>query len=306
MPITSLEIAVFLCFASFVFLAGLSVRRFITTTGASHIELQQLPASITSEPQATDSLSIRLDRWLHRTVRASGIGLSTSTVLLITICAGVLTATAVFLFELPLPLQVVLTSLVVVAIPIVLTMIKRYQLKKFSNQLPPTLDLLARAVQAGESLESAFSIASKSSKEPIKKQLGYCVKQFELGSSASSVMANFADRVPTMEMKIFAHTVSVHRELGGRLANGLERLAAVIRDRREYIQKVNSMTSLGRFSIAAISLMGVFILLYLIVFHPDYLNKLLSSELGLQMAAYAVVSEIVGLCWIFLTLKSEP
>ena len=302
---SSLELAVFVFLAGFFMLSAMFVRRLMTPVGPAGIELKRLPQRVISPPSTNDSISVRFDRWMHRTLRGSGIGMSLTSIVLISILAAVLTATATFLAGTSLVVQLLLSLSVLFVLPIVLMLFKRRRIKEFSNQLPPTLDLLSRAVGAGESFESAMEIAAKSAKDPLQNELKQCVRQFQMGTSTAAVMSSFAQRVPTMEVRIFAHTVSVHRELGGRLANGLERLATVIRDRREYIQKVNSMTSLGRFSIGAISLMGVFVLGYLTVFHPEYLTKLLASELGLKMVAYAVISEIVGLCWVALTLKIE-
>lgn len=302
---SSIELSVFAFLAGFFMLSAVFVRRLMTPIGPVDIELKRLPQRVITPPSINDSILVRFDRWMHRTLAESGIGMSIATIALISILSAMLTATATFLASASLVVQLLLSLSVLFVMPVVLMVLKRRRIKEFSNQLPPTLDLLSRAVGAGESFESAMAIAAKSAKDPLQGELKQCVRQFEMGTPTSAVMSSFAQRVPTMEVRIFAHTVSVHRELGGRLANGLERLAAVIRDRREYIQKVNSMTSLGRFSIGAISLMGVFVLIYLTVFHPEYLTKLLESELGLKMVAYAVISEIVGLCWVALTLKIE-
>lgn len=302
---SGLELLVFAALAGSFMLFGLLTRRLLTPAGPVDAELRRLPQRVIVAPSSNDSILVRFDRWMHRTLRGSGIGMSIGMIALISILAAVLTAIGTFLSGVSLPIQLFASLSVLFLIPIVLMLMKRRRIREFSNQLPPTLDLISRAVRAGESFEGAIGIAAKAAKDPVKSELMQCVRQFEMGTPTSTVMSSFAQRVPTMEVRIFAHTVSVHRELGGRLANGLERLATVIRDRREYVQKVNSMTSLGRFSIGAISLMGVFVLAYLTVFHPEYLTKLSSSELGLKMIAYAVISEIVGLCWVAMTLKIE-
>ena len=302
---SGLELLVFVSLAGFFMLCGVLTRRLMTPAGPVEVELRRLPERVIAAPSSTDSISVRFDRWMHRTLRGSGIGMSVGMIVLISILSAILTATATFLSGLSLPIQLFSSLSILFVIPSVLMLLKRRRIKEFSDQLPPTLDLISRAVGAGESFESAIGIAAKAAKDPVQSELLQCARQFEMGTSTSAVMSSFAQRVPTMEVRIFAHTVSVHRELGGRLAQGLERLATVIRDRREYVQKVSSMTSLGRFSIGAISLMGVFVLGYLTVFHPEYLTKLSSSELGLKMIAYAVISEIVGLCWVAMTLKIE-
>lgn len=286
-------------------LSAVLVRRLVTPVGSVPVELKRLPQPVIVPPSDRDSISVRFDRWLHKTLMGSGIGIPLGTIVLLSVLTATLTAVATFLADFSLAVQLLLSLSVLFVLPAVLLFFKRRRTKEFSDQLPATLDLISRAVRAGESFEGALEIAADAAKDPVKAELQQCVRQFEMGTPTATVMSSFAQRVPTMELRIFAHTVTVHRELGGGLANGLERLATVIRDRREYVQKVNSMTSLGRFSIGAISLMGVFVLAYLTFFHPEYLTKLLSSELGLKMVAYAVISEIVGLCWVAMTLRME-
>jgi tight adherence protein B len=303
--VSALEFSVFIWLTGFFLLSAVLVRRLMTPVGDAPIALRRLPQPMITPPSGSDSVSVRFDRWLHKTLQGSGIGLSIGAIVLISVLAAVLTAVGTFLAEFALAVQVVSALGVLFLLPAVLLLFKRRRIKEFSDQLPPTLDLIARAVRAGESFENAVEIASNAAKDPVQNELQQCVRQFQMGTPTAAVMSSFARRVPTMEVRIFAHTVSVHRELGGRLANGLERLAMVIRDRRDYVQKVNSMTSLGRFSIGAISLMGLFVFAYLTIFHPEYLTKLLSSELGLKMVAYALISEFVGLCWVAMTLRME-
>ncbi len=302
---TSLEFAVFIALAGFFMLSAVCVRRLMTPIGPAPVALKRLPQRIITPASENDSISVRFDRWMHKTLMGSGIGMSIGTIVLISVLAAILTAVATFLAGVSLTVQLLSSLSVLFVLPLVLMFFKRRRIKEFSDQLPSTLDLIARAVRAGESFESAIEIAAGAAKEPMKNELQQCVRQFAMGTPTTTVMSSFAQRVATMEVRIFAHTVTIHRELGGRLANGLERLATVIRDRREYVQKINSMTSLGRFSIGAISLMGVFVLGYLMIVHPEYLTKLSSSELGLKMIAYALVSEIVGLLWVAMTLKME-
>jgi tight adherence protein B len=106
-------------------------------------------------------------------------------------------------------------------------------------------------------------------------------------------------------VKIFAQTVAVHEQMGGRLGKTLQRLSSVIRERGEYIEKLRSATSLGRFAAIMITLIGLGALLYLVLFQPEYLGRLTQSPLGQRMIIYAAVSEVVGVVLIFLTLNAE-
>jgi tight adherence protein B len=177
--------------------------------------------------------------------------------------------------------------------------------KQFSKHFPAAIELLARSVQAGESLEASLELAAESTQEPVASELLRCAKQLNVGRSVSSVMSDLASRFPMMDVRIFAHTVSIHRATGGRLSETLVRLARVIRQRSEYLQKIRTMTGLGRFAAIAIGYMGVFVLGYLSFMHPDYIQKLWTSPLGQKMAIYALISEFVGVIWVAVVLRSE-
>ena len=182
-------------------------------------------------------------------------------------------------------------------------MIRR--IRSFSIQFPTTLELLARATRAGEDLEAAMNIVGRTCEEPIRSEFKQCIRQLQMGLAPDRVTNDLAKRIGTMDTHLFAHTVSVHRNLGGRLADALERLSTVIRDRTEYTEKIRSITGIGRFAVVAIVFMAIFVSGYLILAHPEYIGKLLSSDFGQKMLVYAAVSELVGLIWVGLTLKSE-
>ncbi len=285
------------------FLAALAVKRVAAKPAVSHQQLRLLPNASLMTPGSNPKS--RFDHWVYESLWISGLSFSAQAVLLASLGLAGSVAVLTWAFQLPLAAQILASAALLLVIPIVLLIARRRQLKKFSDTLPASLELIARAVKAGESFEVSIKVAAQAAKDPVQRELKFCSRQLEMGAPVTSVMAHLARRVPTMDVKIFAHTISVHRELGGRLASGVERLAKVIRERQEYVQKINSMTSLGRFAIGAISFMGVFVLAYLLIFHPEYLNKLLDSDLGLTMVIYAVLSELVGLVWVTIALRME-
>ena len=294
----------FLGLSTCFFLFAFAVRRAINVA-PENPQLKLLPQTVIGETSAQSSLTQRFDRWLGERIWTSGVDWSTSAFSLLVCCTATLVAVAVWMAELHLAVQVGATVCVFVLFFAALSIVRRKRLKQITEQLPSTLDLIARSVRAGESFEGAMEIGASSAKEPLKRELQLSCRQLDMGTPVSAVLNMFVRRVPVVDARIFAHTVSVNRELGGKLALGLEKLAVVIRDREEYRQKVNSITSLARFAIAAISLMGVLVLVYLLLVHPQYLERLVQSELGVSMIVYAVLSEIVGLAWVAITLKGE-
>ena len=177
--------------------------------------------------------------------------------------------------------------------------------RKFAEQFPVALELMSRAVQAGESFPVAVTIARDSTQAPMKTELERCTRQMELGIAPAKAISTLASRIPTIDVKIFAQTIAVHEQMGGRLGTTLQRLSSVIRERGEYIEKLRSATSLGRFAAIMICVIGLCALLYLILCQPEYLARLTQSPLGQRMIIYAVISEVVGIALIFLTLNAE-
>lgn len=309
--LTPIEWLIFGCVLLFVISSAAFLQRLQTSGGPSDgtsgsggglrwlNSLERKPSSENHEPTE------KFDRWLHRAVSQSGIGLDLPAFLLANAGAAVLAGYVAFLFELRIVLQVLIGLTVFALGLIIVWMMYRNRNKKFDEQFPSTLELMSSAVAAGECFEDAIRVAEESTQYPMKEELQRCISKVELGMPADQAIQYLAYRNPTMPVRLFAHTVSVHQEMGGRLGEALQRLANVIQERREINQKIRSATSLGRFAAIMISSVGIAALAYLVLFHPDYIGQLLESKLGRQMTIYGVISEVIGIIWVALSLDPE-
>ena len=181
----------------------------------------------------------------------------------------------------------------------------KLRLRKFAQVFPMALDSLQRAVRAGTSLEDAFRLAAESSSEPVRGELTQCVRQLQVGLSPPIVIDDLANRIGSTDVHLFSHTIDIHQRLGGRLSDSIDRLSSVVRERSQTEEKVKSMTSIGRNSVIAIVLMGIFVLGYMLAAQPEYIDNLYSSALGIKLLIYAAVSELVGLIWVGMVLKAD-
>ncbi|MDP6445737.1 MAG: type II secretion system F family protein [Pirellulaceae bacterium] len=187
----------------------------------------------------------------------------------------------------------------------ILIMRRARRLKQIQEQLPDVLDLLARAVRAGESLDQAIDLAGRKTSEPLAREFRRCSNQLKMGLALSAAMRSLAYRVQVMEMRILATTLSVHRQAGGNLGETLDRMAHVVRERLTYRRQLRVATAAGRFSAALVSIAGVLLFCYMFVFQADYTHRLLSTPIGQSLLVLALVLEIVGLLWIWRLLRSE-
>ena len=106
-------------------------------------------------------------------------------------------------------------------------------------------------------------------------------------------------------VRIFSSAISVHRDAGGNIAETLERLARVIRDRRNYHRQMRAVTGAGRISVLVIAALGPLLFAYLFLFQPEYGQGLWEDSVGRGMLMLAVVLQVVGLFWVSRLLKSD-
>ena len=128
----------------------------------------------------------------------------------------------------------------------VLAVATQRRLAAFESQFPMALDLLARAVRAGESFDQSLALVSEAADEPVGIELRRCTKQLEMGLPLPTCMRGLAQRLDLMDVRIFANAVAVHRDAGGSLPTVLERLAEMIRDRQSCHRQLRIVTGAGR------------------------------------------------------------
>ena len=251
------------------------------------------------------SVSRRFDRWFAKLVYQSGLGMSVATASLAMAFVCLLVGGGIFVLTEDLMWTALSALLTCLAYLGSLLIAQRRNLDRFEKQFPLTLDLLARAVRSGESLEQAISLVGKASKGPVGFEFRQCSRQLDMGLSLSGCMAALAKRMDIFDVKIFSGTVSIHREMGGNLSTTLERLATVIRDRTEYRGHLKSVTGAGRFSIGVIAILGPILFAFLFVVQPEYGQSLWVDPLGKIMLIVAAVLQILGLISASRLIKAE-
>jgi tight adherence protein B len=173
------------------------------------------------------------------------------------------------------------------------------------NQFPDAMDLLARAVHAGESLDQALTLAGDAGTEPLATEFRRSAGQLEMGLSLDAAMRTFTRRVPLMESRIFAAAALVQRQSGGNLGLTLDRLAAAFRDRLNYRRQFRAMTAAARGGAILIAIVAVLISVYVLIFRRDYLQAFLESNLGLALLISAIVAQIIGVAWALWLLRTS-
>jgi tight adherence protein B len=180
-------------------------------------------------------------------------------------------------------------------LPIIWLMFKRKRrLKKFAAQLPEALELVARALRAGHSLASGFRLVASEMSDPIGSEFNRVFEEQNLGIPFEEALESLTERVPNLDLKFFATAVVLQRQTGGDLAEILDKIGTLIRERFKIWGQVQALTGEGRLS--GVVLLALPPLLFVTVYrmNPDYLMLLFTDELGKKMLIGGILMQIFG------------
>jgi tight adherence protein B len=175
-----------------------------------------------------------------------------------------------------------------------LLMRRKRRLKKFAAQLPQALELIARALRAGHSLAAGFSLVAQEMTDPIGSEFNRTFEEQNLGKPLEQALEDMTKRVPNLDLKFFATAIILQRQTGGDLAEILDKIGYLIRERFKIWGQVQALTGEGRLS--GIVLLALPPALFAVVYkmNPDYLMLLFTDELGKKMLVGGIVSQLLG------------
>lgn len=177
------------------------------------------------------------------------------------------------------------------------------QARTFENQFIDALRLVARSLRAGHPLQGAFQLVASEMGRPISTIFADIVQQQSLGLSMEDALERTAAGHWSEDLKLFATSVSIQLRSGGNLADMMERLAAVITERLRLARRIKVLTSQSQMSKRVLLVMPVGMFAVLSLIQPDYIDPMLSTQVGQYMLAFAIVSLGIG-SW-FMNRLSE-
>jgi tight adherence protein B len=260
---------------------------------------------ISPEFDETTGLIGRVNRGFGRFFAQTGIEMSSDAAFLVAAALGLMLAGSVLLWRDDMLEAAGALGLGFLSVIGYYRYRRAKRLAEIREQLPDVMELLARAVRAGESLDQAVQLVGTTVAKPLGPEFSRLARQLEMGLSIDAAMRAMSRRAPVTEIRILASTLMVQRETGGSLSVTLERLSAVIRDRLSYHRQFKAATGAGRFSTLLIGIAGPLIAAYLFVFQREYFNKFTESYPGQMLLGTAILLQVIGFLWIYRLLKSD-
>jgi tight adherence protein B len=186
-----------------------------------------------------------------------------------------------------------------------LTNAVRKRLKGFEELFPEALDLMARALRGGHTLTTALAMIADEIPDPVKAEFRAVYEQHNYGLPMPQVLRGLADRIPLMDVRFFVTAVITQRETGGNLAEVLDNLAAVTRDRFRVRRHIQVLTAQGRMTgwILGLFPVGLGVVLYLV--NPTHMGVFVTDPLGFRLLETAAALQVAGFVMIRKIVQVE-
>lgn len=211
------------------------------------------------------------------------------------ICLGAFGAGVAICLASPFKLLAIFVGPIFAAVPFGWLMVKRKRrLSKFGNQMPEALELLGRSLRAGHSLNAGFGLVSKEMEDPLAREFGRAFEEQNLGIPLDEAIEDMADRVPNMDLRFFATAVVLQRQTGGDLAEILDKIGHLIRERLQILGQIQALTGEGRMSGAVLLALPPVLFLVMLKLNYEYVMMLFTDEIGRYMLGFGLITQIIG------------
>jgi len=227
-------------------------------------------------------------------IAQAGLKMKPGKILLLGIALG-LAAYIVAAFFTHFPLAAVLLGLFAATTPVLFVAWKRRQrLRQFEERFPEALDLLGRAVRAGHAFTTGVEMIAKDSAEPIAGEFRITFEEQNFGLPLRDALLNLSERVPLVDVRFFVTALLIQKETGGNLAEILDGLAHVIRDRFRIYRDVQVKTAQGKLTAGILIAMPIIMVFALNALNHEYMKVLFEDPRGPYILTVAAVMQLIG------------
>jgi tight adherence protein B len=259
-------------------------------------ELELLRDEVLSEIPALDNLLRRSERVSNLQVFLSQADLTMRAGNLLLLCIGTGIVTGIVLQLVSgLPMLALVGALVGSLMPYSYASFRRgRRFKKFEELFPQAIDTLARAVRAGHALTTALELIANEVSEPVAGEFRKLFEEQKFGLPVRDALVNLTERVPLVDVKFFVTAVMLQRETGGNLAEILDNLSYVIRERFKIQRQVRVFTAQGRMTMILLMLLPPIIVTTMMILNPGFIRPLFTDPIGHTFVVAGIILQTVG------------
>lgn len=255
-------------------------------------------ANASAQARKTDRLSVFLDARFPRLAQAlirarapfgAGPLALGAAALFLLVLAGLGAAGA------PRPLALIAATVLATALPyLVITGMAKARRKRFLDQLPQAVDLMARSLQAGHPVATAMSVVGQRMPEPLGPEFQIVIDEMTYGLDRDQALDNLVKRFPVTELRMFTASLEVTRESGGNLAEVFLKLADAIRAKEQLRKKVIAISAEGRLTFWVVTALPILVGGALMLLRPGFYLEVADDPLFWPMISFAPATLTVG------------
>jgi tight adherence protein B len=181
---------------------------------------------------------------------------------------------------------------------------RRARLRRFEELFPETLEFVARSMRAGHAFSVSLEMIHREFQEPVAGEFRRTFEEHNLGLPMEVALQKLAQRVPSLDVHFFVSAVLLQKRTGGNLAEILDKLAYVIRERFKLRGRIRAVSAHGRMTATALSAIPVVVSILMFYTNPDYVkffftddvgNIMMGAAIGLQLVGYLIMKKIVNI-----------
>jgi tight adherence protein B len=256
-----------------------------------------LKKDVLSEVPLLNRLLSRVDiaTRIDRRLRQADMKMPVGTFVLLSLALFFVGIIAGRILHWPIILSIVVGIALLTVPNIVVNIKRRSRLKRFMNHFPEALEMFARSLRAGHSFTGAIQLVAQEMPVPIGPEFSKVFEEQNLGIPLRQALIGMTDRVDTLDVKFFVTAILIQRETGGNLAEIIDKIAYVIRERFRIQGQLKIFTAQARMSGTILSLLPIGVAVIIGILNPEYMKPLWFEKAGRVMIATAVILQILGM-----------
>jgi len=192
-----------------------------------------------------------------------------------------------------------------IAPPLVLSYLAKRRARKFEQQLPDVLTLVASSLSTGFSLPQALDAVSRDVAQPAAKEFSRAMAETRIGSDIEDALERMADRMDSKNMHWAAMAIQIQRKVGGNLGETLRTTATTLREREALFRHVRALSAEGRLSAVILIALPIVIFLWMLKVNFEYVSMLWQSLIGIAMVVMALILMAIGIFWMRKVVEVE-
>jgi len=273
-----------------------------TPEGQPNVDLALLRDEMLSKIPAFDSLlrrSVHISN-LQPFLEQAGLKVRAGNIVIFCVVSAIALGAAGFFATQSMPAN---ESLLFVIVGVVLGAIAPYsytsyrrnkRFQKFEAMFPEAIDTLARAVRAGHAFTTALELIANELNEPVASEFRKLFEEQKFGLPVRDALMNLTERVPLVDVKFFVTAVMLQRETGGNLAEILDNLSYVIRERFKIMRQVRVYTAQGRLTMMLLMGLPPIIVITMLTMNPGFIKPLFTDPIGHTLIVSGICLQTIG------------